>query len=246
MTRVFVGHYTSFTWRSGGVSQVKHPLVRRMSPLQIATLEVFAALEKRQPELVEELMRRQPAPLIYATCLGEVDSTLKVVDCLRRNMFPVSPTAFQHSVDNSPAAYVSILNGSRQEQLVISSGLLSYDKAIHRAFYGVASGMSCATWVVVADQRPGLEDKVFTEAEVVLIMNSDVAGRWGADFELARCEYGYSESIVATEEDSFQEDPANISRLYPLNLNGRDHSFCRRVTNKDHEFIMSQWVKISR
>lgn len=107
-----------------------HPLSRRMTPLQKVLLEVAHRVEARAPDSFARFVREGGCSLYFATALGELSSNLGMLEALRREELPLSPTAFQHSVHNCPVGYLSILMGLKNPIVTLCGGLDAAHKAL--------------------------------------------------------------------------------------------------------------------
>lgn len=150
-----------------------HPLARRMTPLQKALLEVAYRVEANARGDFERLVRQGGCALYFATALGELSSNLAMLEALRREELPLSPTAFQHSVHNCPVGYLSILMGLKNPMVTLCGGL----DAAHK---GLALG--------VAEARRNADPRTGRGGAVFVLAADELRGDGDAGEGLARAE----------------------------------------------------------
>ena len=252
MMRVFVEHYDAVAIGSSTQLLTDALTVRRMSWLQKATMEALTRYQRAAAARLDEVLERLHAPIYFCTEHGEIDATLTVAASLINRQLPVSPTAFQHSVHNAGAGYVTIATKTRNPSATVSSGFLSFDKTIFWAFEELRRGRQQAVILVRAGEHAnGAAPDVIAECELLVLttdhreppaLNPD--RRW----ELMAVGYG---SLSAAEQDrttgSTVGSPgiheAAIDRAFvPLRLDRKKASFHRIVTSADtDERIVSRW-----
>jgi hypothetical protein len=100
-----------------------HPLMRRLTLLQKAVIELASVQMKKSECCFEKALKDEQTPLYFATALGEFNLNLDLLRSLMAGELPLSPTAFQHSVHNCPLGYLSIVFGLKNPSVTLCAGV---------------------------------------------------------------------------------------------------------------------------
>jgi hypothetical protein len=227
-------------------------MARRFSPIQKAVLETFDAWQKERPDEFNRLFRELRAPLYFASEFGEIASLVREArDILARNL-PVSPLAFQHSVQNCAAGYFSIVHALHNPSLSISSGFLAFDKAMFWAWQGVSTGRFSAVCVAVGRESTLLDDTQSSTCELIVVSNPAAFVADGACFSLD--EFALVPSLSAAGGLLGDDPDCSVATLVEgptpagvaeLRLDESAPRVSRLVSNREGETVVSRWRRIS-
>ena len=149
-----------------------HPLARRMTPMQKALLEVVHRMRSSAADVFARAMVDGGCAVFFATALGEFSSNLGMLEGLRKGELPLSPTAFQHSVHNCPAGYLSIVFGLKNPMTTLCGGAQSSWKALILASSHVrreteSTRRQAFAFVLVADEIPKASADAFARGSLL-------------------------------------------------------------------------------
>jgi hypothetical protein len=213
-----------------------HPLERRMTQLQRAALHCLQSMKQSQAEIFDLVFHQMGSPVYLASAFGEFGSFLAESRLINARSLPVSPAAFQHSVQNCALGYFSILNGLHTGHLAISSGPLSLDKAIHLAFSQIEAGALQAVCIVAAEEIFSDESGWLSVAESFVLHRSAFSLASPVPFvlESMRCDLGSGTGAGIGRTGEWQSVPF-------LGLGERTDSFVRHQFGPFGEHYESRW-----
>jgi hypothetical protein len=231
MTDVFVSRYRHTVMQHNSFFSVKHPLARRMTPLQKAALEGLERWKNEDEKDFNFVFRELQTPIFFASAFGELDATIKEADYINQKSLPVSPAAFQHSVQNCAPGYFSIINALDTPSLSISSGFLTLDKTLFLAWQKVLTAQTPAICVLAAHEQGEKNSLISSFGELFLVHNNTVLFPSGTGFALTSCHFEWTKPEQET-----------LGSLFPLlRLDQKSESFCRTSTNSIGEKYSSHW-----
>ncbi len=120
-------------------------LRRRTSPLTRAVAEVVARLQAQTG------VDPAKVPMIHASAMGEIGTTLGLLAMMQEGNGAVSPTRFHNSVHNTAAGYVSIATGNRGFSTALAAGSQTPAMALVEAFSVIHAGAT-EVMVIVAEE----------------------------------------------------------------------------------------------
>lgn len=145
-------------------------LLRRMTPLQKVSVEIFALFKKNADFIYNNVIQKLKTPIYFATKYGEIQTAMQLYSMILNKDFPISPIAFQHSVHNCASGYISILHGLHASHLTFSSGDSSFKNATELAISKIKSGTLSSVCVISADESRQLGE-VKASAKICVIAN---------------------------------------------------------------------------
>jgi hypothetical protein len=231
MNDVLVSRYRHIVMSRDSVFSVKHPLARRMSPLQKSALEGLECWRLERAEEFDHVFRELRTPLFFASSFGEIEATIKEADCINQRSLPVSPAAFQHSVQNCAPGYFSIINCLDSPNLTFSSGYLTLDKTLYWAWQKVRHGAHSAVCVVAANEQGDKSGSIVSYGEIMLVHNGNCVELEKGDFDLASFNFDWCNPVIEPEGSNFPL----------LRLDEKHGDFSRILTSESGETLLSHW-----
>jgi hypothetical protein len=245
--RVYLAYYDRCGTATDKTLRFSHPLSRRMTPMQLAVMEAFERLKIERPEFDAALWHdATPVPIYFATAFGELNASLTVFESIKRDMLPVSPTAFQHSVHNCAPGYLAMVKAVHHPSATFTNSYLSYDKALFAAFHKLRQGLQATIIVVNGRDLVTEESDLLGECELA-VLTTDEAGPHSR--ELTHFYYGYDRlagdrfrADVPPEWtiQALREGPAAMP-CASLPISTVDGSVVRDVQSLDGERLISIW-----
>jgi len=90
-------------------------------------------------------------PVVHGSCLGEIDTTVRLLEMMNEEDGALSPTRFHNSVHNTAPAYMSIATKNRGFSTSVAAGASTVAAAVLEAL-GVLCSRESEVVVVVADE----------------------------------------------------------------------------------------------
>lgn len=233
MRSVYLEAAVSEIWNASSTLRISSPFLRRMTALQKAVVQSFAALEQDAPEAMRRA-RAVEAPLYYSSAYGELSAMLQVTRAIVDHDLPVSPKEFQHSVQNAALAYLAMTHEIHHPCYALSGGFLSADTCLQLAQQRVRSGLDAMAFVIHAHEYL---DSASAQAEILLLSNVHTHADLQLDFcrfgTLADFEYPYPEIFVESD-----------SKTAPWILNQGRPAPARLCRTLSGESLVTQWLSI--
>lgn len=239
-TEVYASLPVSAQVFAGDAPFLGHPLERRMTPLQRAVLSCLHKQREREPGSFAKLFHQVGCPVYFASGFGEFGSFIAEAQLINAKSLPVSPLAFQHSVQNCALGYFSILNGLHTGNLAISSGLLSLDKAIHLAYAHIKAGSLRAVCIVAADETGASGSGLLSAAESFVLHDQSLCAELPALFSVDSVTFE-----LGSPPEMNSGGPQRWASVPLLSLADRASSFVRRQCGPLGEIYESTWSLVS-
>lgn len=236
MNKVYLLAALSETWTPESQLRLASPFFRRMTALQKAVVQAFAALDAMAPDAMQKA-RECKAPIFYSSGFGELGAMLQVTRAIADSDLPVSPKEFQHSVQNAALAYLSMTHTIRHSCYALSGGFLSADNCLQLAQLRLAHGLDSMGFVIHAHEYLDQAGADRARAEILLLSRSSEGALRVLDF----CRDGTLDDFVSTSPEIFIEDD---SRIPPWLLNQGLPAAARLVRSLSGESLVTQWLPI--
>ncbi len=236
MNKVYLVAALSEEWTANSQLRLASPFFRRMTALQKAVVQAFAALDAMAPEAMQNA-RECKAPIYYSSGFGELSAMLQVTKAIADSDLPVSPKEFQHSVQNAALAYLSMTHGIRHPCYALSGGFLSADNCLQLAQMRLAHGLDSMSFVIHAHEYLDQATADRAQAEVLLLSTRSEGALRVLDF----CRPGALDDFVSTSPEILTEDD---SRIPPWLLNQGFPAAARLVRSLSGESLVTQWLPI--
>ncbi len=231
--RVFVECFEEISLKKTDSLSFNHPLARRMSFLQKAGLEVMSRIEKDYPMLLDSYLYGPECEIFYTTTYGELQAVHTIANQINAKELPVSPLAFQHSVNNAAAGYLSIIKKVKKNVVTLGSGYLALDKAIYSIFHRLKNEPETTAILVHGDEYL-FQNEDQAQAQVQFFAFSNFAKtKWQRPLELLDIVYRTDEIA----EQDFDKDHPLFARFDNL----KQQTFERTVRSQAGELIHSHW-----
>lgn len=234
MKSVYLAAAASELWTPGSHLRVNSPYFRRMTALQKAVVQAFAALEAIAPEAMQKA-RAEEAPIFYSSAFGELSAMLHVTRSILDEDLPVSPKEFQHSVQNAALAYLSMTHNLHHPCYALSGGFLSADSCLRLAQDRIAYGLDSMAFVIHAHEYLQNETATEAQAEILLLSASADAALYQLDF----CRPGSLDDLTEGTPEIFSEQDETIS---PWLLNQGQPAAARIVSADSGESLVTRWL----
>jgi hypothetical protein len=236
MNKVYLLAGVSETWTSESQLRLASPFFRRMTALQKAVVQAFAALETLAPDAMRKA-RDCEAPIFYSSGFGELGAMLQVTRAIADADLPVSPKEFQHSVQNAALAYLSMTHGIRHPCYALSGGFLSADNCLQLAHLRLAHDLDSMSFVIHAHEYLDQRGADRAQAEILLLSRAGKDAWSVLDF----CRDGTLDDFAGVSPEVFTEDD---SRIPPWLLNQGRPAAARLVRSLSGESLVTQWLPI--
>jgi len=236
MNKVYLLAAFSETWTSESQLRLASPYFRRMTALQKAVVQAFAALDAMAPAVMIQA-REHNAPIFYSSGFGELGAMLKVTQAIADHDLPVSPKEFQHSVQNAALAYLSMTHSLRHPCYALSGGFLSADNCLQLAQQRLTYGLDTMSFVIHAHEFLDQTGADRAQAEILLLSSSRENAQHCLDF----CREGSLEDFTGASPEIFTEDD---SRIPPWLLNHGRPATARLVRSISGESLVTQWLPV--
>ena len=221
-----------------GLSEI--PMLRRMTPLQIAVMATLLRASIGHGAVLEQLAAAE-APLYFASAYGELGAMIRVIQSIARSDLPVSPKDFQHSVLNASLAYISIQRHCHAPGYALSGGYTAADSALHLAVQRIASGID--EGALLFHGHEGGARREHAQAELFILSATPCLARgwrlgyYGNYDAIAEAAGAIEYSPHACDFFSENEDPQRIPWLgAPRQPQGR-----RRVVGASGKDLVTEW-----
>ncbi|WP_141731494.1 beta-ketoacyl synthase chain length factor [Oligoflexus tunisiensis] len=226
----------SESWTPESQLRLASPFFRRMTALQKAVVQAFAALEAQAPDGMIKA-RECKAPIFYSSGFGELGAMLQVTRAIADADLPVSPKEFQHSVQNAALAYLSMTHGIRHPCYALSGGFLSADNCLQLAQLRMTHGLDALSFVIHAHEYLDQTGAHRAQAEILLLSCDPDHALRVLDF----CRDGSLEDFSSASPEIYTEDE---SRIPPWLLNQGLPAAARLVRSLSGESLVTQWLPI--
>jgi hypothetical protein len=236
MNKVYLVAALSETWTPESQLRLASPFFRRMTALQKAVVQAFAALDAWAPDVMHQARACQ-APIFYSSGFGELGAMLQVTRAIMDHDLPVSPKEFQHSVQNAALAYLSMTHGIRHSCYALSGGFLSADNCLQLAQQRIAHDLDTMGFVIHAHEYLDEKGTDRAQAEILLLSKSSEHALRVLDF----CRDGSLEDFSGSTLEIFTEVD---SRIPPWLLNQGLPAAARLVRSLSGESLVTQWLPI--
>ena len=236
---VFVSSYGRLELSKKETSSLQHALARRMTPLQRAGLELIENWRISHARSFDLVFKEWRAPLYFASVYGELSAYLKEAELINENSLPVSPVAFQHSVQNCTPGYFSILHGIHTAHLTFSSGTLSLDKALLFAWHKISRRSKQCVCILSANETGAPFRAVQCHAEMLILYG----GTPHVDLPATHILENFEISRVANCDRKNQEHESIYPELAADIFAGKQK---RSVTSRTGECYTSIWRPLSQ
>jgi 3-oxoacyl-(acyl-carrier-protein) synthase len=237
MNKVYLLGAASETWTAESQLRLASPFFRRMTSLQKAVVQAFAALSALVPDAMQKA-RASKAPIFYSSGFGELSAMLQVTRAIADTDLPVSPKEFQHSVQNAALAYLSMTHEIRHPCFALSGGFLSADNCLQLAQLRIMHGLDSMAFVIHAHEYLDHAGADRAQAEILLLSAENEHALRVLNF----CRDGTLDDFPSTSPEIYTEDD---SRIPPWLLNQGSPAAARLVRSLSGESLVTQWLPIT-
>ena len=205
---VWLHHYRKSQFNKGDDLQVKHPLVRRLTSLQLGVVDALLQFQLSRPDLWQEFCNDENIQIFYSTKLGEIDTSISLTQQVLSKDYPLSPKDFQNSVYNAAIGAASVIFDFHNGYTACSDGFLSREKSILLAFNQIES-RECTAALIIHSQAWSSSTAIHSETEVCYLAASQAIAGEAAEHRISAvqslCEVDFSSMpplLVRETEDS--------------------------------------------
>lgn len=242
MTSVFLNYFDFFEYKEGNDLPDYHKLQRRMSFLQKSMIGVTdRAINSIPLDLFGVMANDCNADILFTTSFGELFSVGKIATMIFQKDLPISPVAFQHSVNNAAAGYLSIIHGHHKGIMVSGSGGLELDKAIFKIFFKCKYNPYQHYILIHCDESLREDGSVLSGRSYLLIFS-------GNKYSLSQAPLAELKSVQYLWDDGhrFQKEESDIYCFSEGNLSSfecrlKDGFKRRAVTTCGQEWLVTEW-----
>ncbi|MCP3924698.1 MAG: hypothetical protein GY714_19150 [Desulfobacterales bacterium] len=173
---VAVVYYKKLSVKNINEIDLSFKLARRMGIMQKTCIKLCLELQEKRPDLFELLKSDCNIPIVFTSAFGEIEAIYNTVKDVSNDLFPVSPTAFQHSVDNATAGYIALVLGLHNRSLTMSKGYLSVDNALYFGAKNVEFGLAPFVIIINANEYIWPKGDIIAKAEIIVLGNDKIIG----------------------------------------------------------------------
>jgi hypothetical protein len=244
--QIFLAYYDAYEIDGpSGSGIIKHPLARRMSPIQRASASVFIKGREAYPDFFSSLRENQHIPIIVTTSYGEIEAIHSVARSVTQSEFPLSPKDFQHSVANASSGYLALTQELHSNIITLSNGFLSLDKALY--FGAMRLARMPDPYIVIIHAGEHLWPSGPVAKAEMFVLCREQGGCLNqalglADFKVLRRPF---DVCYETAQVQHHEAAGTLTPCFNLPEDRASHSFDRLVTSATGEALYSRWVRCS-